>query len=78
MHWTICSYVFKNTHIYVHKYLKICNNNKKKRERETLHLKDNKVEDTLEALEGGEGKYVKVVAINMYFSGKIKCIQQKL
>lgn len=59
--------MFRNTHIYAHKYLKICNNNKKK---EALHLKDNKVEGTLEGLEGGNGRYVKVDAINMYFSDK--------
>lgn len=33
-------------------------------------MKDSKVEGTLEGLEGGNGRYVKVVAINMYFSGK--------
>lgn len=69
--------MFRNTHTYAHKHLKIRNNNLKKK-KEALHLKENKVEGTLEGLEGGKGNYVKVVAINMYFSGKIKCIQQKL
>lgn len=44
------------------------------KENDAMHLKANKVECKWEDLKRGKEKYIKVVAIIMYFSSKIKCI----